>query len=294
MAKLIPTIVSASLLAVASPLIAQSQNVEIKAWAQHVGGAVVYRYELKNLSNSRVNRVILGQFTNSSGGRAELSVQPIISSSDDGSRWLPMDVATSPGGWGVAMTFPEESTTFSLEWIDADLNARLWPMAPRTVNAPVSTGADATIAPGVTSSEFSVRVPKPDQAYVTGSATVGFTVGSTNIPLVKGDSVPPSLRLSVSRDDQTGVFTPPGASGGWTSLIVSATLTDNYDPAPTVELSVLSGGMTAEPGAVSISRQGLKWRVALKNSPGQTFELRFRAEDASGNSAMESITHSSP
>ncbi len=294
MSKVLSAVLSASLLSIASPLVAQSPSVEIKAWAQHVGGAVVYRYELKNLSNNRVNRVILGQFVNLPDGRAELSVQPSVSSSDDGSRWLPLDVATSPAGWGVAMTFPEESTTFSLEWIDADLNARLWPMAPRTSNTPVSTGADATIAPGATSSAFSVKVPKPDHAYVTGNATVGFTVGSANIPLIRGDTIPPSLRLSVSRDDQTGIFPPPLVTGSWTTFIVTAALGDNYDPAPTVDLSVLSNGNQIEPSAVNISRQGLKWRVMLRNAPGHTFELRFVAEDASGNRATESITHLNP
>jgi hypothetical protein len=192
------------------------------------------------------------------------------------------------------MTFPEESSKFSLEWIDADLNARLWPSAPRTRNAPVPMGVDATIPPGSVSTEFSVKVSKPDQAYITGSVTVCFVEGSINIPMTKGDSVPPSLQLRGARGDQGAGFRPTEPSGEWATFTVTTKIADNYDPSPTVDLTITANGGAPERGSFKILRQGPKWRIALKNIPGRTYDLRFTAEDASGNKTVRSFVHTSP
>lgn len=288
MSKLAAPLIALAALSIPLASLAQSQPVQITAWAQHIGGSVVYRYEVRNMSASPLQRVLIGHFTHPSSGRAELSVQPSVSSSDDGSLWLPSDVATSPAGWGVAMIFPEESATFSLEWIDAELNRRLWPLAQQTRNAPVSIGTDAAIPPGGTSIAFSVRVPKVDAAYVSGSATVGYAEGSVTLPLRKGDNVPPLLHLTVDRLNQSGI------QGHWAIFEASAAVSDNYDPAPTVGLSVLGDGVSLEPDAVDVLRLGMKWKIKLKNTPGHAYELRFTAEDASGNQSVESVRYPIP
>jgi hypothetical protein len=264
---------------------ADAQGVpKITATGQHHGGQVVYRYEVNNASAFDLKRVIVGQFLAADGnGASELSVIPRTALSH--SLWLAPEVAARPAGWGVGLVFPEESETFSLEWIEANHHRQLWPGSPALENAPLPQSGDRSIAVGATSNQFSVAVPRIDPQFVNGHAT--FDVGGrlVNVPITRQDRSPPELVLTAYRLNKNK------GNGEYALFEVHVSATDNEDPAP--ELSVvITANQPPGAGDVVQNKNGNNaWNLRLRNVPGRIYTMTATATDASGNVAVRTFTY---
>ncbi len=259
-------------------------NVRVTALGRHVGGQVVYQYEVENLGSSSIKRIIVGQYLPVSGeGEAELSVAPL---SDGNSLWLSPMVAARPEGWGVALVFPEESDKFSLEWIEANYFAQLWPASPPVENAPARVSAPQYLAPSTKVSQFTATVPRMDLGYVTGHLTVDFGGKLVNVPLSKGDARAPEITWSAHRLNQNE------SKGQWALLKLEATVADEVDPNPVLILDPVTSNQTLADGDVSVAKVANKaWNVKVKNVPERTYVFTARATDASGNKGSKSYIY---
>src|SRR5262245_32548669 len=118
-------VIALSQLAMSAPALAQASPIKLTAWGQHYGGKVLYRYELQNLSDQPIRRFFIGLYEPDVGeGYAELSVAP---RGPRTSLWVSEQDTARPTGWGVLLFVPEESSTFSLEWIEASYAKQIWP-----------------------------------------------------------------------------------------------------------------------------------------------------------------------
>lgn len=261
---------------------AQSPPMAVTAWAKHFGGRIVYTYDVQNLGAAPLSRFWIGSSAGTDGkpGVAELSVSPASANS---SFWLSADVSQSPEGWGVLLDYPGESSTFSLQWVEAGYFFSLWPKAPR-LEAPQPPTTSRDIASGATATGFTVALPAADIAYVRGHAAVFAGDGWVSVPLRRGDLIAPSVSLTVSRLNQNG------ANGEWAIFEVAYAATDNFDPLPTTDFSVLSMP-SAAPGDVLVSRAASAWNVKLRNVPGRVYTLRAQSIDASGNIGFKTYTY---
>lgn len=257
-----------------------SGPVKVTAWGQHYGGQVVYRYQVQNLGKTPIRRFHIGHYPSVIDGRAELTVSP---KTVGPSFWLASDGTRSPEGWGVMVDYPEESATFSLEWIDGAYFRELWSKAPYTPETP-AIKKDNGIPAGATWDNFSVTVSKPDFGYVTGHASI-HSDDYINVPLIKGDSVPPTINLTVNRVNQNE------GNGTWAIFNVQASATDNYDPAPTLVFAPISANQVLQAGDVVTAGGNNAWNIKLKNIPGRTYQLKFTSIDASGNTTVKTYDY---
>lgn len=257
--------------------------VKVTAWGQHYGGQVIYRYQVQNLGQSPIKRFSVGDYTGETDGRAELTVAPKPISNST-TFWLSSEVTSSPEGWGVSVDYPEESATFSLDWIEGGYFRELWPQAPYTPYTPTILKKDNGIPPGMTWDKFSVTVPVADFAYVTGHATI-YNNNLINVPIAKGDNIPPSINLTVTRLNQND------GNGTWAIFDVKASATDNYDPAPTLVFEPVSSNKMLQNGDIVIASNNKAWNVKLKNIPGKTYQFKFTSMDASGNTTVKTYDY---
>lgn len=265
---------------------AQETPAKVTVWAKHFGGQVLYTYDVHNLGTMPIARFRVGEKISPDGmnGEAELTVAPLSTYS---TFWLSPEVGQSPEGWGVSVNYPEESSTFSLEWIEASHFRQLWPSAP-TNEAPRAVAGVRSIAPRSTLSGFGVALPQEDLAYVGGHASFATAAGFTSVPLTRGDATAPSITLNVNRLNQNET------NGAWAIFKVTYDVSDNYDPLPTSDFH-LSSSPVAAPGDVVMDKNSAKaWNVKLRNVPGRTYQFRVRSADASGNVATKTYSYSVP
>lgn len=260
--------------------------VMVTAWGQHFGGRVIYTYQVQNLGTKPIKQVLVGHHPVEAGeGRAELSVVPVGSRS---SFWLNAEGARSPAGWGALIVYPEESTTYFINWTEAGHFRKLWPASPPDPNAANPVPGNSGIAPGATLSGFAAVLPSVDLAFVTGHATVVYEDSSVNVPLTADDRVPPALTLKVDRLNQSG------SKGEWAIFAVTFTASDNFDPEPSTRLDVLASPPGLPTDIVVGKNASKAWNVRVKNVPGTTYDFRVVSVDASGNQTTKSYTYSVP
>jgi hypothetical protein len=267
-----------------SPAFSQTPTAKITAWGQHYGGQVLYTYQLQNLGAVPIKRFLIGHSpaTSATEGGAQLSVAPQAKSD---TFWLTEDVAKRPAGWGVSVVYPEDSSKFSLEWIEAGYFKKLWPSAP-SKDAPVAVPGNQGILPGSSVSNLSVVIPVVDYAYVSGQASIDLGDSLINIPLAKGDNVAPQVTLNFSRLNQDQGI------GTWAIFDAKFSVTDDFDTSPDVAFEVNSTNQAAA-GDIVLDQAGSKaWNVKLRNVAGRTYTFIVRAVDASGNSSIKSYRYS--
>lgn len=272
----------AAVLVVASSW-AQQIPAEVTVWARHYGGSVVYTYSVKNLGQRPISRFWIGMdIPDKTNGFAELTIAPKRINS---TFWLSPDVGQSPAGWGVKVDYPEESSTFSLEWIEASYFAKLWPSA-QSQEAPQPASGVRTIQPGAPLGGFVAVLPQEDLAYVRGHAMFSTDSGFAAVPLTRGDTSAPSIVLNVSRLNQNDT------KGEWAIFKVAYDVSDNYDPLPTTDFQLFSTPAAAPGDIVADKNSAKAWNVKLRNVPGRVYTFRVQSADASGNVATQSYTYS--
>ena len=257
--------------------------IQITAFGMHYGGQVVYKFQVKNMGTKTINSFLVGDYPSETQGKAELSVHPKRDSAK--SFWLSSQVAERPNGWGVRVLYPEESETFSIEFVEGNYFYELWPKATGAVGAPVAAQKNNGIPPNTTWNNFSVNVPTIDLGFVQGHTTFLYGDDLVTIPIVKGDTVAPTIDLIVNRLNQNV------GNGTWAIFDIHASAKDNYDPSPTLDFAPITSNQLFAKGDIVISKNKNAWTVKLKNRPNRTYQMKVTSEDASGNISVKTFDY---
>ena len=170
---------------------AAAKPVQIIATGIHYGGYVIYRYQVKNNGTQNINRIILGytgEEDSSFVGFTELPDDPAAPDLASIDMWYPFTIISRPDGWaGKLITEADEGGAMGIDWIEGSFVKELWPRLLQEANAPQVYPGGKAIAPGQTSGDFSVKVERPDYAYVRGSASIIYGGHALPIPVEKGD-----------------------------------------------------------------------------------------------------------
>lgn len=268
--------------------------VKVTVWALHHGGQMVYKYRVENLGNFPIDDFFIGAYppTDTTDGAAELTVPPYYP--EGTTLWLPPSVSQSPAGWGVFMSFPDESATFALRWVEAGWFRKTWPGA-REAGIPIPQNPPNVMPPGASWDQFSVTLPEPDLAYIQGHAYLMYGDNELTVHIEKGDTTPPALSVTLN----PGTLWP--ANNKLVPLTAAITARDDYDPEPEIKLESITASETlanddiqdAQFGADD--RQfGLVAKRAGTNMAGRIYTVTYSATDASGNKATASATVTVP
>ena len=273
---------------------AQAAPVTVTAWGLHRGGWVVYKYQVKNMGAHPINKFYIGFYppTGSADGASELTVGPYYPGGT--SLWLPPSVSQSPAGWGVSLDYAEESATFALEWVEAGFYRSMWPGAQEP-GIPIAQNPPNVMPPGATWDQFSVTLPKPDYAYVQGHAYMFYGDKEVTVQMVKGDTTPPTLSVSLS----PATLWPPNDK--LVSITAAITVKDDYDPEPEIKLESITASEMLATGDIQDAQPGTddrQFSLAAKragtNLAGRVYTVTYSATDASGNKATASATVTVP
>lgn len=191
---------------------AEDKPVSVLTYAEHQGGNVIYRYEIRGNAASNAQRFFIGCDCRTNGvGLPQLQTVPVNATrvrTDDFATWyeLPPDAVQQPAGWRVRLVQPRGATGYWIEWYRPGARA--------------GTAVEAALA------GFAVAIPGADEAYLTARYTVQTEddqpgAGGT---VTTADTTPPTLRLETRTLHEHGAAT----------VQVVATVADDIDPEPAV------------------------------------------------------------
>ncbi len=188
---------------------------------------------------------------------------------------MPAIVIGSPSGWVGEEARMMESNQYEIQWGQC--------MGVYCVQA------------GQSSDKFTVKLPKADPAYVSA-----YYKGSEWVPppyalrrVIPFDTVAPSFDFSVVTYASGRNATSPRT--GWTEVVVTPTISDNYDPYPVSLLdSVTSSDASFVAGDVEVGNGATFGDEVLsfwvKNAPNRQYVVKYTGMDASGNKTKVSKT----
>lgn len=252
--------------------------VTVTAWGMHYGGWVTYKYQVKNQGTLPIDHFFIGYSppTSTADGDTELSVVPYYPGGK--SLWLPSSVSQSPAGWGVFLSYPDESATFALRWVEAGWYKSMRPKA-HGADMPIAQNPPNVMPAGATWDQFSVTLPKPDYAYVQGHANLFYGDNELTVPMEKGDSIKPTLKVEIEKVRK---------EDGFLTLHVEVEAKDNYDPLPDVALESITADQPLNAGDVIADTNRDERQIKVRNVPGRVYQISYSATDASGNKAIAS------
>lgn len=250
--------------------LAEPTPVVVKTYGQHIGGNIVYQYQVTN--NGMRDVVGISFAENAELDRGELNfVMPL------GFKKLSQGInpasISGPTGWTAEIIQIQDGGRF-LQW-----------ESPGYPQPDIQSGQTF---------RFSVTVPKFFQAYLTGHFSAGF--GDGNEPLhyngvmEKLDIAPPSL---------TVMLTPSTLRQSEKHVLITATISakDDYDPSPEIKLESITPSEPAKAGDIRDAILGTDDRQFMlkaerdgKNKAGRVYTVIYSATDASGNKATASAT----
>jgi hypothetical protein len=247
---------------------AEQPAVVVKTYGQHVGGNIVYHYQV---TNNGVRDVVGISFAeNAELDRGELNVvMPVgLESLDEG---LNPASVSGPTGWKAEMIQIEDGGRF-LQW-----------ESPGYPQPDIQTGQTF---------RFSVTVPEYFEAYLTGHFSAGY--GDGKDPwyyygvMEKIDTIPPTLSLTLTPNTL-----PP--SDKLVPITATISVKDDYDPAPEIKLESITPNEPVERGDIRDATLGtddrqfmLKAEREGKNKAGRSYTVIYSATDASGNQSIAS------
>lgn len=261
-------------------------NARVGAYAKHVGGKIVYYYQVTNRSPLDIVAVSIGRDTRSDEDPAndiwELSELPAGWNPKLG---IPAANSGSPTGWRISMTAPaEESKTHAINWEISN------------VKSPV-------IASGQTQTKMNIALDKADASYLTSHAVVTFADGpaapkdsyvSVTVPVESLDNAPPILEVTVA----PGTIWP--ADDRHVPVNVTfPTRTDNYDNLPQISLESVTASEPLESDDIRDASYGLddrhlRLRARYAGNADRIYTVTYSATDASGNQTIASGTVTVP
>ncbi|NOU01656.1 MAG: hypothetical protein HOO95_08815 [Gallionella sp.] len=253
----------------------------IKTYAQHVGGNIVYQYQVTNNSTCIIPSFAIAEDTdyidsNTPYTKAlgELSQVFPLGYGDVGSEVVQATSYTAPPNWRAEITQIEESGLY-LQWYSGHL-----------LQDPVITSGQTA--------NFNVTVPQIDNAYLTGHFSAGFggtCPGSYNDVMQKLDVTPPTLSVSLTPSSislpQRGQVIP---------ITATITVSDDYDPAPDIQLVSITANEVMVATDVQGAATGTDDRSFSLNAAHTTtavariYTVTYSATDASGNKSTATAT----
>lgn len=275
-----------------------AKPVQITGIGIHYGGYVIYRFQVKNNGTQSINRIKLGytgEADSSFAGFAELPDDPAVDLPMI-DQWFPPTIISRPDGWGGKLvTTADEGDAIGIDWIEGSFAKEHWPLLLQKMNAPQVYPGGKAIAPGQTSGDFSVKLDRPDYAYVNGYASVNYGGHALPIPVEKGDATPPALSITLSPN----TLWPPNDK--LVSVTAAITVKDNYDPAPEIKLESITASETLFANDIQGAQLGTddrQFSLAAKragtNLAGRIYTVTYSATDASGNRVTASATVTVP
>jgi hypothetical protein len=241
----------------------------VKVYAQNFGDRVVYHYRVINHGPHEIAGITIGYDTKNRDDNDvyDLRELPIGWNFDTG---IPATSVTTPPDWEAHMLIAEESLFRALAF-------------------GVKERVSAAILPGQTLDGFlSITLPKADDAYRSGHATVYFTdyPSFMTLPLELADTAPPTFSVSLT----PATLWPP--NGKPVPVTATVTVKDDYDPNPAIKLEsitasepLLAGDIADAQVATDDRRFTLKAKRAGENKLGRVYTVTYSATDASGNKA---------
>lgn len=271
--------------------------VQIIVTGTHYGGNVIYRYQVKNNGAQNINRITLGyagEKDSSFIGFTEWPDDPSVALPMAG-QWFPTSIISSPDGWGSTLISTADEGGVGIDWIEGSFAKVLWPRRLQGANAPPIYPGGKAIVPGQTSGDFSVKLERPDYAYVHGYASVKYGNNALPIPIEKGDTTQPTLLITLS----PSTLWPP--NNKLLPITASIAVKDDYDPAPEIKLESITASEALAAGDVQDAQLGTddrQFSLAAKragtNQAGRIYTVTYSATDASGNKATASATVTVP
>jgi len=265
-------------------VLAQQPPVVVKTYGQHIGGNIVYQYQVTNNGIRDVVRIAIGLDTDDQG-----SSQPATREQGELNFVMPVGLETldqginpasisGPTGW-TAEIIQIEHTGRYLQWY-----------SPGYPQPDIQSGQTF---------RFSVAVPEYFQAYLTGHFSAGYADSNGpryyNGAMEKLDTTPPSLTVSLSPN----TLWPPNDK--LVSVTAAITVKDNYDPAPEIKLESITASEPLAANDVQGAQFGtddrqfnLVAKRAGTNLAGRIYTVTYSATDASGNKATASATVTVP
>ncbi|MGB7650027.1 MAG: hypothetical protein WBL62_02375 [Gallionella sp.] len=283
-----PFLLAAGLYLASSTAQAALPLVEIKTYGQHIGGKIVYQYQLINNSVCRIGGFSIAHDTDYTGidmpeirNSGELNeVFPIGYDQDSGGSQS-VDASSVSGllNWDVSVIQIEDSGLY-LAWY-----------ADKYADPSLGMLVGQAITPGQ-STRFSVSTPKIDTVYVKGDFSVGL--GGTCPSYFNGkmqnlDTTPPVLSVTLTPATITAA-----QRGQMIPVTATITVKDDYDPAPEIKLvSVLAddpaNGSDIQGDAVDTDDRSFSVRAARFNPAiMRSYIVVYSATDASGNTTTVS------
>jgi hypothetical protein len=270
------------------------EPVQIIGMGIHYGGYVIYRFQVKNNGIQGINRIILGNTgveDSSFTGFAALPDDPAVDLPMVG-QWFPHTIISAPDGWGGKLiSTADEGDAVGVDWVEGSFAKVLWPRRLQETNSPQVYPGGKAIAPGQTSEDFSVKLDRPDYAYIRGYASVNYGDHTISIPVEKGDITPPVFSVTLS----PATLWPPNNK----MVPVTATIVvkDDYDPQPEIKLESITSSEVLAAGDIqgadlSTDDRQFSLRASRDGAKlaGRVYTITYSATDGSGNISTASAT----
>lgn len=259
--------------------IAIAQSSLVGVYAQHSGGKIVYNYTVINSTPYEISSVWVGYNTfndnNIYNNAVELRSDP--SGMVDPS--IPPASVTSPLGWEAIGIGQEETLESSIDWRVIDGSS------PRL-----------TLVSGQTLTGMSIKLDQMDSSYLTSHASLHFSnypaVDDLTVQMESLDVVAPTLKVTLApltlTTKQRGKLVP---------ITATITVSDNYDPAPDIQLVSITANEVLSAGDVQGATLGTNDRSfslmaahKTKTTAARVYTVTYSATDASGNKSLATAT----
>ncbi len=258
-----------------APLAATAEIASVTGYGKHVIDPVtkvksaLYTFKLEPLQKGRT----FGSFfLGDAPGEAQFYYEVIYKNLMKPR--VPAIVVGSPSGWAGEEARMMESLQYEIQWGCRELVYCL--------------------KAGQSSDKFTVKLPKADPAYVRAYYSFGEYYGPANHDrVIPFDTIAPRFDFSVVTYASGRNAASPRTD--WTEVVVTPTISDNYDPYPVSLLdSVTSSDASFVAGDVEVGNGATFGDEVLsfwiKNAPNRQYVVKYTGMDASGNKTKVSKT----
>lgn len=279
--NLILKLTSLTWLAYANAVMAEETPPTAKAgvYARHMASKIVYNYRVINKFPQTIDAVTIGRDSKNDEDPNNDTWELVELPSDWHSKLgIPSASSSSPTGWRVSVSDPENGETHAILW-------------------EVINDKSPALLGGQTLAKMSVSLDRPDANYLTGHAMVHFTnryPATITVPIEQLDTIPPTLAVTLN---------PSTIRSPDNKLIpVNAIFTvkeDDYDHLPEIKLESITANEPLEPDDIrdasfGIDDRYIKLRAHHNGTSDRIYTVIYSATDASGNQALASATVTVP
>ncbi len=268
-----------------APLVATAQIASVTGYGKHVIDPVtkvksaLYTFKLEPLQKGRTLGLF---FLGNAPSEAQFYYEAIYKDVSEEDKTPPI-VVGSPSGWAGETADMMESNQYAIHWGCRELVYCL--------------------KAGQSSDKFTVKLPKADPAYVSAYYTFGEYYGPANHDrVIPFDTIAPRFDFSVVTYASGRNAASPRTD--WTEVVVTPTISDNYDPYPVSLLDsvtssdasfVASSDVEVGNGVANGAANGTTFCDEVlsfwsKNSPNRQYVVKYTGMDASGNKTKVSKT----